>query len=89
MVVKQKLINKKERWTKGMVEYLLDSLKIYKVMCDFSGKNFDAVKIWRKKYEGFGPIKTPANPRADLSIPVRKEFEGKIKLENKPTDRLQ
>ena len=45
MVVKQKLINKKERWTKGMVEYLLDSLKIYKVMCDFSGKGFDAVKI--------------------------------------------
>ena len=39
-----------------------------------------------KKDEGFGPIKTPANPKADLSIPVRKEFEGKIKLENEPTD---
>ena len=55
-------------------------------MCDFSGKDFDAVKKWRKKYEGFGPIETPASPRADLSIPVRKKFEGKIKLENKPSD---
>ena len=36
-----------------------------------------------KKYEGFGPDETPANPRAELSIQERKEFEGKIKLENK------
>ena len=36
-----------------------------------------------KKYEGFGLIEAPANPRADLSIQERKEFEGKIKLENK------
>ena len=36
-----------------------------------------------EKYEGFGPTETPANPRADLSIHERKEFEGKIELENK------
>ena len=41
------------------------------------------LKKWRKKYEGFGQIKTPANPRANLSIQERKEFEGKIKLEKK------
>ena len=36
-----------------------------------------------KKYESFGPTETPTNPRVDLSIQERKEFEGKIKLENK------
>ena len=36
-----------------------------------------------KKYEGFGATETPAIPKADLSIQKRKEFEGKIKLENK------
>ena len=44
---KQKLIKKKERsfrWTKEMIEYLLDSLKRYKVMCNFSRKDFDADK---------------------------------------------
>ena len=41
------------------------------------------LKKWRKKYEGFGQIKTPASPRANLSIQERKEFEGKIKLEKK------
>ena len=75
-----------------MTEYLLDSLKRYKVMCNFSDKDFDADKTVRysklrkemgKKYEGFGPIEIPANPRAALSIQERKEFEGKIKLENK------
>ena len=75
-----------------MVEYLLDSLKSYKVICYFSEKDFDADKTVRysklrkgmaKKYEGFGPIEIPANPRADLSIQERKEFEGKMKLENK------
>ena len=39
-----------------------------------------------KTYKGFGPIETPANPRADLLIQGRKEFQGKIKLKNKLTD---
>ena len=39
-----------------------------------------------KKYEGFGPVEIPANPRTDLAIQERKEFEGKIKLENKLID---
>ena len=78
------------------VVYLLDSLKWYKVMCDFSEKDFDddkPVQYWNqrkemaKKYEGFGPIEIPAYPRADLSIQERKEFEGKIKLENKLIDK--
>ena len=78
-----------------MVEYVIDWLKRYKVMCDFSGKDFDANKTVQysklrkkmmKKYEAFGPIETPAKPRADLSIQERKEFEGKIKLENKLID---
>ena len=30
--------------TEEMVEYLLDLLKRYKVMCDFFGKDFDANK---------------------------------------------
>ena len=67
----------KFQWTEETVEYLLHSLKRYKVMCDFSGKDFDADKTFQykklqkqmaKKYEGFGPIETAANPRADLSI---------------------
>ena len=54
-----------------MVEYLLDLLKRYKVMCDISEREFDADKtIWYskllkemgKKYEGFGPIEIPASP---------------------------
>ena len=78
-----------------MVEYLLDLLKRYKVMCDFYRKDFDANKTVQdsklrkemaNKYEGFGPIEIPANPRADLSIQERKEFEGEIKLENKLID---
>ena len=40
-----------------------------------------------KKHENISPIQTPANPRADLLIQEKKEFEGKIKLENKLTDR--
>ena len=64
-------------------------------MYDFSEKDFDADKtVWYsklqkemgKKYEGFGPIEIPANPRADSSIQEKKEFEGKIKLENKLTN---
>ena len=35
---------KKFQWTKEMIEYLLDSLKRYKVMCSFSRKDFDADK---------------------------------------------
>ena len=61
-------------------------------MYGFSEKDFDADKTVRysklqiemgKKYEGFGAIEIPADPRADLSIKKRKEFEGKRKLENK------
>ena len=60
-----------------MAAYLLDSLKRYKIKCDFSGKDFDPYKTVQyselpkemaKKYEGFGSIEIPANPRADLSI---------------------
>ena len=40
---KQKLI-KKFQLTEEVVEYLLDLLKRYKVMCDFFGKDFDATK---------------------------------------------
>ena len=39
-----------------------------------------------KKYKDFGPVETPSNPRADLSIQDRKEFEGEMKLENKLID---
>ena len=39
-----------------------------------------------KKYEGFGQIEIPTNPRADLSIQKMKEFEGKIKLKNELID---
>ena len=39
-----------------------------------------------KKYEDLRPVEIPANPRADLLIQKRKEFEGKIKLENKLID---
>ena len=55
-------------------------------MCDFSEKAFDADKTVQysklqkemaKKYESFGATETPANPRADLSIHEKKEFEGK------------
>ena len=65
-------------------------------MCDFSEKDSDDDKTvlycnqrkeMTKKYECFGPIEIPANPRADLSIQERKEFEGKIKLEKKLIDR--
>ena len=82
----------KFQWTEEMLEYLLDSLKRYKVMYDFSERESDADKTvrysklrkeMRKKYEGFGPIEILASPRADLSIQERKEFEEKIKLENK------
>ena len=64
-------------------------------MCDFSGKDFDANKTIQysklqkemaKKYEGFGPVETAINPRADLLIQERKECDGKIKLENKLID---
>ena len=37
----------KFQWTEEMVEYLLDSLKRYKVMCDFSEREFDANKTVR------------------------------------------
>ena len=40
-----------------------------------------------KKYEIINPVQTPSNPRADLSMQERKEFEGKMKLENKLIDR--
>ena len=40
-----------------------------------------------KQHASISPVQTPANPRADLLIQERKEFEGKIKLENKFTDR--
>ena len=40
-----------------------------------------------KKYETTGPAQTPANPRADLLIQGRKEFEERIQLENKLNDR--
>ena len=43
-------------------------------------------KEMTKKYEGFGPIEVPANPRADIFIQERKEFEGEVKLENKLID---
>ena len=67
----------KFQWTEEMVEYLLDLLKRYKVMSDFSGKDFDSDKTVQysklgkemvKKYESLGPIETPTNLRADLSI---------------------
>ena len=53
---KQKLkkIKKKFQWTEEIVEYLLDSLKRYQVMCDFSRKDFDAdktvqySKLWKE-----------------------------------------
>ena len=40
-----------------------------------------------KYYESISPVQTPANPRADLLVQERKEFEGKTKLENKLTGR--
>ena len=53
----------KFQWTEEMVEYSLDSLKRYKVMCDFSEREFDTDETVRhsklrkemgKKYEGTG-----------------------------------
>ena len=43
-------------------------------------------KEMKKKYEGFDLVEIPASPRADLSIQEMKEYEGKIKLENKLID---
>ena len=69
-----KEIRQKFQWTEKMVEYLLDSRQRYKVICNFSGKDFDPDKTVQdsklrkemaKKYEGSGPIETPANPIAD------------------------
>ena len=65
-------------------------------MSGLSGKDFDVDKIVQyskhrkemaKQHGSISPIQTPANPRADLLIQERNEFEGKIKLENKLTDR--
>ena len=65
-------------------------------MGGFSGKDFDIDKIVQyskhgkeipKWHESISPVQTPANPRADLLIRERKEFGGKLKLENKLTDR--
>ena len=65
-------------------------------MGGLSGKDFDVGKIVQcskhrkempKQNESISPVQTPANPRTDLLIQERKEFEGKIKLENKFTDR--
>ena len=39
----------KFQWTEEIVEYLLHSLKRYEVMCDFSGKDFDADKTFQYK----------------------------------------
>ena len=53
----------KFQWTEEMVEYSLDSLKRYKVMCDFSERKFDTDETVRhsklrkemgKKDEGTG-----------------------------------
>ena len=48
-----------------------------KVNCEKNGEEV------RSKYEGFGPIETLANTRADLLIQKRKELVEKIKLDNK------
>ena len=66
-------------------------------MGGLSGKDFNVDKIAQyskqrkeipKQHESISPVQTPANPRADLLIQERKEFGGKIKLENKLTDRV-
>ena len=53
----------KFQWTEEMVEYSPDSLKRYKVMCDFFEREFDTDEtVWHsklrkemgKKYEGKG-----------------------------------
>ena len=65
-------------------------------MGGLSGKDFDVGKIVQcskhrkempKQNESISPVQTPANPRTDLLIQERKEFRGKIKLENELTDR--
>ena len=33
-------------------------------------------KELKKRYEGFDPVETPANPRANLLVQDKKEFEG-------------
>ena len=33
-------------------------------------------KKLKKRYEGFDPVETPANPRANLLVQDKKEFEG-------------
>ena len=43
-------------------------------------------KEMKKRYGSFDPFETPANLRSDLSIQGRKEYEGKIKIENKLID---
>ena len=65
-------------------------------MGGLSGKDFDVDKIVQyskhrkempKQNESISPIQTPVSPRADLLIQERKEFRGKLKLENELTDR--
>ena len=84
---KEKLIRRKRktfRGTEEIVEYFLDSLKRCKVIGGLSGKNFDAGKIFQyskqrketpKQHESISTVQTPANPRAELLIQERKEFE--------------
>ena len=63
-------------------------------MDGLSGKDFDVDKIVQyskhrkempKQNESISLVQTPANPRTDLLIQERKEFRGKIKLENELT----
>ena len=55
-------------------------------MGGLSGKDFDVDKIAQyskqrkeipKQHESISPVQTPANPRAELLIQERKQFEGK------------
>ena len=48
----------------------------------YMGEKQKLQKEMKKRYEDFDPVETSANRRADLSVQERKEFEGKIKLEN-------
>ena len=80
---KQKLI-KKERSFSGPIRWLNTYQIPYrgnKVICNFFDKNFHAGKTDQysnlrkeivKRYEGFGPVESPANLRADLSIQENK-----------------
>ena len=77
---------KKFQWTEEMIEYLLDSLKRYKVMFNFSRKDFDADKTVQnsklrkeiaKMYEALPQLKLPLTQELIYRFSRRRNLRGK------------